>query len=322
MSNAPAAAEASAAAAPAPPPNVEPPNVELDNENDDDANDDDLDADLDDEGSGVVTDVVGRFIFSRNVRLTRHPTRNTFGLQLQSPGEALRTNSIGCLVKAVLPSCTAPDGAVQAGDRILSVNGTTTLEWSYHQIVSFIKETNPDVLVLSLRRELPEAEVAKATSTAAKAAKTTKAAPESKTGTRETEGAGGTDAKEPGQSSAKGDDETKKKGEGWEEERIRSEPRLCFCRTRQAVEAARDAELETACHRQEDRWRSQWPAAAAALRSSEGETPRPRLVCQLPQPRGVSRLLAATHVRPTRTIRVSAASMRPACARWHKRSVS
>ena len=194
-----AAAGASAAAAPSPPPNVEPPNIELDVENDDDLDDDNVLPDFE-----PTTEVVdGKYVFSRNVRLTRHPTRNTFGLELQSPGEALRTNSIGCLVKAVLTSCTAPTGSVQPGDRVLSVNGTTTLEWTYHQIVSFIKETNPDVLVLSLRRELPEAEVA--------AAKAAKVSPKPKTGTRAAEGAGGTGAKESGQSSAEGSGETKKK---------------------------------------------------------------------------------------------------------------
>ena len=147
--------------------------------------------------------VDGKYVFSRNVRLTRHPTKNTFGIQLQSPGEALRTNSIGCLIKAVQPSCTAPAGAVQPGDRILSVNGTATLEWSYHQIIEFMKKFK--ILVLSLRRELPEAEVAKA--------KAAKASPKPKTGTRAAEGAGGTGAKESEQSSAEGSGETKKKGE-------------------------------------------------------------------------------------------------------------
>ena len=172
------------------------------------------DDDDDDDDDGVLPDfepmtevVDGRYHFTHNVRLTRHPERSTFGIRLQSPGEEFRVNSIGCLVQAVLPSCTAPEGAVQAGDRTYSVNGTATLELSYHNITALMalnREANPDLLVLSLRRELPEAEVAVS-------AKAAKVSPKSKTGTREVEGAGGTDAKEPGQSSAKRNGETKKK---------------------------------------------------------------------------------------------------------------
>ena len=104
-----------------------------------------------------TTEVVGgRYMFIRNVFLRRHPERNNFGLQLKSPGEKERTNSIGCLVKAVLPSCSAPEGSILPEDQLLSINGKTILDWSYHEIVSFIKEQNPDTLVLSFRRELPK----------------------------------------------------------------------------------------------------------------------------------------------------------------------
>ena len=117
---------------------------------------------VDEDDGGVpdfqpTTEVVGgRYMFIRNVFLHRHPERNTFGLQLKSPGEKERTNSIGCLVKAVLPSCSAPEGSILPEDQLLSINGKTTLDWSYHEIVSYIKEQNPDTLVLSFRRELPK----------------------------------------------------------------------------------------------------------------------------------------------------------------------
>ena len=52
----------------------EPPNVELDNENDDENDDEDLD-DLDDADSGVVTDVVGRFISHLHFREGRGGNR-------------------------------------------------------------------------------------------------------------------------------------------------------------------------------------------------------------------------------------------------------
>ena len=92
---------------------------------------------------------------TRKVVLYRNPVCKSFGVQLKSPGEKERTNSIGCLIKAVLPSCSASEGGILPEDQLLSINGKLVLDWPYHEIVSCINELASDTLMMLIRRELP-----------------------------------------------------------------------------------------------------------------------------------------------------------------------
>ena len=90
------------------------------------------------------------------VVLYRDPGRNSFGVQLKSPDEKERTNAIGCLVRGVTSSCSAPKGAILPEDRLLSIHGKPVLDWPYHEIVSYIEELTSNTVVMTFRRELPK----------------------------------------------------------------------------------------------------------------------------------------------------------------------
>ena len=116
---------------------------------------------------GASVEAAGRRMVTRKVVLYRNPVCKSFGVQLKSPGEKEQTNSIGCLIKAVLPSCSASEGAILPEDQLLSINGKLVLDWPYHEIVSCINELASDTLMMLIRRELPNPTKAASVSNAA-----------------------------------------------------------------------------------------------------------------------------------------------------------
>ena len=122
-------------------------------------------------GAGASDEAAGRYMIIRNVFLHRHSVRNTFGVKLKSPDKKERTNAIGCLVETVHSFCSAPEGLILSEDQLVSINGKPIVDWTYHEIMSYIKDLKSDTLVLSLRRELPKpAKATKATGASGAAA--------------------------------------------------------------------------------------------------------------------------------------------------------